>query len=317
MVVDSIEQLYPIVHNDPQPQHPSPRSTRKRRTISASSTPAHIHQSDANDPGIIDDNLRSCLENKWTAKKYTAEKEQSGLVYIQQVVGSENLFKIGSTWRTAADRREEIRYKCGFQLQVEYRSSRRIELYKQAERLIHTELAFFRESFVCPGCGSQHEEYFRLSLADIEAVVLRWERFLAQRPYNAQGTLRDFWHARLDDHPVAPKDEKHEDHVQRGERWDTFIDATVLEQRQFQIVGFWTRLYATDYYSFTFWKRPVWFLWIAALLLTLVEWGFKGRYTVLRISLEILQALPLALVGSSSTPATGRGNKGCRGRGTV
>jgi hypothetical protein len=302
-VIDTIEDHTPITNTVPRARISPKRDEHERRMPSTRSRSPEYNDA----PLDIDDNLRKCL------RKCSGKKAQTGLVYIQQVEGEIGLYKVGCTSRTAADRRNEIKYSCGFQLKVRYRSNIHIELFKHAERLVQTELGFFREPFICPRCELQHEEYFRLPLRTIEDVVLRWERFLKQQPYHSNGNLHEFWQKRLNSHPIPPEGEKHHQHVQRGERWSTFVNASDLEQFLFTLVSWWKWLHVTGFWNFDIWRTPLLYIWAASLFVTWLDNGFTGNYVSLRILLEVLQVGPLFMISPKAPISKSRTTQGRSG----
>lgn len=71
--------------------------------------------------------------------------------------------------------------------------------HHRIERIVHHQLhnARLRE-FRCPGCGGQHNEWFRVNTVYAEHCVGMWMEFALRLPYDRFGALLPEWVARLE-----------------------------------------------------------------------------------------------------------------------
>ncbi len=68
---------------------------------------------------------------------------------------------------------------------------------KRIESIIHAELAAFRKIQHCGQCGRSHREWFTISHPHAREVVLRWSKWMLERPYR-EGELHVPWRTYLE-----------------------------------------------------------------------------------------------------------------------
>lgn len=61
---------------------------------------------------------------------------------------------------------------------------------RRVEALCHAELKHRRAKIYCRACLKQHIEWFRISPAEVIAVIQKWTRWMATQPYELR-QLRD------------------------------------------------------------------------------------------------------------------------------
>lgn len=67
--------------------------------------------------------------------------------------------------------------------------------HHKIERVVHHQLhnVRLREHFGCPGCGARHTEWFRIDVDFSQSLVVMWQKFTNQQPYDEFGNLLPDW----------------------------------------------------------------------------------------------------------------------------
>lgn len=107
-----------------------------------------------------------------------------------------HLIKIGRSKNHVA-RMRQISKKCGYipHTVLVYHMPR----HGMVERVVHAQLHNSRLRDVgCTGCGTRHEEWFRVDVRHAERTVELWKAFVERHPYGEQGAMLPAWHERLE-----------------------------------------------------------------------------------------------------------------------
>lgn len=71
--------------------------------------------------------------------------------------------------------------------------------HHRIERVVHHQLHNVRlREFRCPGCGGQHNEWFRVNTVYAEHLVGMWMEWALRRPFDGLGNLLPEWEERLE-----------------------------------------------------------------------------------------------------------------------
>ncbi|KIW02068.1 polyubiquitin [Verruconis gallopava] len=265
-------------------------------------TPPKLNQA------MIDEKIQTCLmscteEHSSSRKKKNAGGERkTGEVYIFEVIGEENLFKVGTSGNDVFKRENDIMYKCELPLKIRF-CSKRVNFFFKLESLSQAELSGFCMPFECPKCKVWHGEFFKCSFEDIRAVVSRWERFLLEEPYHAEtGRLKPFWRNRLLSLPPIWTDENIQRPFLHSKRWEHFTNPSRLQKFLFYCTVFVDWFRSPEFRSYSTWKNILLLLWLAQFLLSLYDVGLQGQYPRTRLLLQVLQAALPVLVVDSKAP---------------
>ncbi|MCJ1387148.1 hypothetical protein MMC17_010277 [Xylographa soralifera] len=144
-----------------------------------------------------------------------AQDLHDGYVYAYEVDGNNGYVKIGYTTRSVTDRHDEWLFDCNRQTKSLHppppplpaaaaaattnissdaaaattpatRPAATAVLTPHARRieaLCHAELDHRRIRIYCGACLKQHVEWFDVSAAEVTAVIQKWSRWMATRPY--------------------------------------------------------------------------------------------------------------------------------------
>ncbi|CAF9915390.1 MAG: hypothetical protein GOMPHAMPRED_000735 [Gomphillus americanus] len=119
-----------------------------------------------------------------------------GIVYIYEVDGNPGLLKIGYTGRTLESRRAWMEFECNRDCRILYYS--KVPNAKRTEALCHADLHECRVQVACDGCIKNHNEWFRVSSLEAQAVLDKWATWMKSHPYETrslrtgdQGYLKD------------------------------------------------------------------------------------------------------------------------------
>jgi hypothetical protein len=131
-----------------------------------------------------------------------------GYVYAYEVEGNNGYVKIGYTTRSVTDRHNEWSFDCNRQTKSLYppltaaanisssaaattpaarpvatETAILVPHARRIEALCHAELDHRRIRIYCGACLKQHIEWFNVSAAEVTAVIQKWSRWMATRPY--------------------------------------------------------------------------------------------------------------------------------------
>jgi hypothetical protein len=130
-----------------------------------------------------------------------ANEFDPGYVYSYEVEGNKGYVKIGFTSRPVTKRHDEWSFECNRQTKPLYpfpaqaaaatSSAKKaaavqdvlVPHARRVEALCHAELAHRSIRMYCSACMKQHIEWFEVSASEVAAVVQKWSRWMATRPY--------------------------------------------------------------------------------------------------------------------------------------
>ncbi|KAF2010178.1 DUF1766-domain-containing protein [Aaosphaeria arxii CBS 175.79] len=132
---------------------------------------------------------------------------KAGYVYAYEVPGNEGYVKIGFTNRSLTERHDEWSFDCNRLTKPIYPSTAQIAAAvsddkmsalevphaRRVEALCHAELSRRSIRIYCSACLKQHKEWFEVSAEEVTAVIQKWSRWMATRPYvlsKNSGTLK-------------------------------------------------------------------------------------------------------------------------------
>jgi len=152
-----------------------------------------------------------------SAPKYFADRNHAPLVKIGYSFDSEvrvrNLWKkclIPDLKRVYDERYAKHRY------------------HEMVEKIVHLELKRFQRPLPCDHCqfprNTNHKEWFDVPIEVALQTVQRWQRFVAQDPFDNDGKLRDVWDKALKDFIEKDKSEDFDDHDKRNDRWTQWLE---------------------------------------------------------------------------------------------
>jgi hypothetical protein len=147
-------------------------------------------------------------------------------VYVFSDLDQPNIIKIGIA-QSPSERKDIVVKGCKFRDMTVHFESEIMEanVASKVETLAHYELGFFRRPFDCPACPYNHREFFELDWQVAKSVVERWIRFLKLKPYDADGTLKEGWKAKMSKYIGQNRPEQnHENHDDRGKWWEQLAE---------------------------------------------------------------------------------------------
>ncbi|KAK4888696.1 hypothetical protein LTR27_012435 [Elasticomyces elasticus] len=127
-----------------------------------------------------------------------------GYVYAYGVEGNDGFIKIGYTRRRIVERLHEWSFHCNRRTKLLYPSNAAIDPgatpsdasvaelgtpttlvphARRVEALCHAELDHRRIRIYCNGCLKQHIEWFDVSAEEVIAIIMKWSKWMATRPY--------------------------------------------------------------------------------------------------------------------------------------
>ncbi|KAK6379162.1 hypothetical protein LTR81_027786 [Elasticomyces elasticus] len=133
-----------------------------------------------------------------------AEDVHDGYVYTYGVEGNAGFIKIGHTRRRIVERLHEWSFHCNRRTKLLYPSNAAIDPgatpsdasvaelgtpttlvphARRVEALCHAELDHRRIRIYCNGCLKQHIEWFDVSAEEVIAIIRKWSKWMATRPY--------------------------------------------------------------------------------------------------------------------------------------
>jgi hypothetical protein len=125
---------------------------------------------------------------------------RDGYVYAYEVEGNKGYVKIGYTTRSVTERHDEWSFDCNRQTKPLYPSPAQtaattstaeeaavlVPHARRVEALCHAELHHRRIRIYCTACLKQHIEWFEVSAMEATAVIQKWSRWMATRPYESR-----------------------------------------------------------------------------------------------------------------------------------
>lgn len=128
-----------------------------------------------------------------------------------------HLIKIGRSKNHPA-RMRQISKKCGYIPHTVF--AYHLPWHVMVERVVHAQLHNSRLRDVgCTGCGTRHEEWFRMDARHAEHAAELWKAFVERRPYDEQGAMLRAWHERLEQLDLGDAD-----------CWQRFVHGSPLAQ---------------------------------------------------------------------------------------
>jgi hypothetical protein len=117
---------------------------------------------------------------------------------------SPHLIKIGRS-KNHRVRMRQISKKCGYTPHTVF--AHFMPRHGMVERVVHTQMHNSRLRDVgCTGCGTRHEEWFRVDVRHAEHIVELWKAFVGCRPYGEQGAMLPAWRERLEQSDLSDAD---------------------------------------------------------------------------------------------------------------
>ncbi|KAK5698445.1 hypothetical protein LTR17_023649 [Elasticomyces elasticus] len=138
------------------------------------------------------------------SRPLAADDVHDGYVYAYGVEGNDGFIKIGYTRRPIVEQLHEWSFHCNRRTKLLYPSNAAIDpggtpsdasvaelgtpttLVPHARRLdalCHAELDHRRIRIYCNGCLKLHIEWFDVSAEEVIAIILKWSKWMATRPY--------------------------------------------------------------------------------------------------------------------------------------
>ncbi|KAI4090316.1 MAG: hypothetical protein L6R37_007901 [Teloschistes peruensis] len=192
--------------------------------------------------GEISQSVYKLVQEGIKMKANVQTRSMHGWIYVLQSPEYPNYVKIGLTTRKIAERLVEIANCDKLELRVvDPDSYARVSYVEQLEKLIFADLANERCKFPCVGSrsqtrsprrgsrarpkkGTEHGEWFRLTVEEALKRVQNWRNWMRQGPYNDHGQLKDEFGKRIE---VCARNYKSlERENQNGERWKTLMAPT-------------------------------------------------------------------------------------------
>ena len=165
---------------------------------------------------------------------------REGYIYVFRLVGRPGFVKIGITQGAIETRLKQVQSCTKYELEVlGTLSPTLVPFYERVEQLIHTDLQNKRHSFKCKCRQKQkqhrsnasdgltkHGEWFAIGELEAMKTVERWTQWALQKPYRADGILKEEWQRNIrycKTHPdyhekTVPAEEKN------NERWKSFMN---------------------------------------------------------------------------------------------
>jgi hypothetical protein len=147
--------------------------------------------------GQREQKIKDCIRDSFSKD----ERDSMGRAYVFAThLGQCGYYKIGVSG-TPEDRKSSYHKKCEFPeywevYPIPYES---IFGFKRLEKLAHIELGNMNIMLPPCRCSVTHTEFFAGHKQTAIAVLKRWATWLRlQKPYDETGTLKPFWHYRLD-----------------------------------------------------------------------------------------------------------------------
>ena len=113
-----------------------------------------------------------------------------------QPAAQPHLIKIGRSKNHRARMRQTSK-RCGYVPRTVF--AYLMPRHAMVERVVHAQLHNSRLRDVgCVGCGTRHEEWFRVDVRRAEHVVALWKAFVECSPYDEQGAMLPAWRERLE-----------------------------------------------------------------------------------------------------------------------
>ena len=163
-----------------------------------------------------------------------------GYIYVFRVVGRPGVVKIGITQGAIETRLKQVQSCTKYELEVlGTLSPTLVPVCKRVEELIHMDLRNERHFFKCKCKQKQkrhhstasdgltkHGEWFAIGELEAMKTVERWTQWALQKPYNADGILKEEWQRNrryCETHPdyftkTVPAEENN------NERWKSFMN---------------------------------------------------------------------------------------------
>ena len=133
---------------------------------------------------------RTIIENTYSVfdlmkENIVKSNFNDGWIYILRSATNPHLLKIGSTSKTARERKIRITHCIGTELKVlDVENLFRTPNHFRVEKLIHRELYNFEKKLNCKTCKKAHKEWFEVSEEKAVEVVERWKRWMSTDPYS-------------------------------------------------------------------------------------------------------------------------------------
>ena len=133
-----------------------------------------------------------------TQGKKKVKRLEYGFIYILEDKQQPSCLKIGMTKNHPQKRSRQIRQCKVVRTElVRGQDYTIVPWYKRLERIIFADLWNERQCFECT-CGTQHEEWFKMSKEEALLRVRLWQTWMLREPYDSQGVLKCEWQNRIE-----------------------------------------------------------------------------------------------------------------------
>ncbi|KAE9370474.1 hypothetical protein N431DRAFT_492558 [Stipitochalara longipes BDJ] len=188
----------------------------------------------------INNNIYNCIKSHHTSReksvKNPTKKITPGWIYVfESPEEAPAHVKIGKTLKEPQKRKVEWEL-CGLPLlEVEDSYRNAFDHYSVVESLIKAELHNERRKYKCtqqhhaPKEWVEHEEWYEIDKQRALKSVHRWRHWIIQQvPFDESGTLKPYWHWRVEKLPRFIEDVN----------WDTWAQPSTLDYLDFQFEQF-------------------------------------------------------------------------------